>query len=355
MGAGRPAGRLHAQTALGPAGERLTAAAAPRATSRGAGRLNSMSRIVLIALFVLLLVTPVAEGFPGGNGRIAYGWSTLDEPELGPFRYGEAIRTIKPGGGASAVLRRCVRSPGVPDVGDCAPSGYADPSWSPDGTRIVFDAGSALGLLDADGRMLRLIAGDGRTLTLRPRLGFHAGEPVFSPTGSRIAFTASPTDDDGTVDRGARELWVSDVYGREPRRVASGGSSPSWSPRGVIAFARGGQLWSARPDGGGLRRLTGKGGTRPAYSPHGSKIAFLRRGVVHVMGADGRGLKALRALRDVEQVRWSPDGRRLLVERAEAGIEIANADGSGARMIVADANGATYNHAVRGVDWQPLR
>ncbi len=304
-----------------------------------------MRQIVLIALFLMLLVTPTAEGFAGRNGRIAYGWSTLDEPELGPFRYSDGIRTIKPGGGASAVLRQCVRSPGLPDAGDCAPTAYADPSWSPDGTRIVVDAGSSLGLLDADGGALRLL----------PARSADDGEPVFSPAGSRIAFSAAPEEGSGAAEPALRQLWTSDPYGRDPRRVTSDGHSPSWSPKGVIVFVRGGQLWSARPGGDRLRRLTGKGGTRPACSPHGTKIAFLRGGVVHVMDAAGGGLRKLSALRDVEQVRWSPDGRKLLVERFEAGIEIADADGGDSRTIVEDANGATYNHAVRGVDWQPLR
>lgn len=300
-----------------------------------------MRRTLLIAALALLLAAPAAHAFPGRNGLLAYGWSTLDEPDLGPFSYSDGIRTIKPGGGASHVLRQCRRTQGAPDAGDCRPTAYADPAWSPDGTRLALDAGAALALLDADGGGLRLL----------PAHGADDGEPAFSHGGTRLAFSTGPA---GGGD--ARELWVSDVYGNRARRLVAGsGSSPSWSERGVIAFARKGQLWTVKPDGGGLRQLTRQGGTRPAFSPHGTKIAFLRRRVVTVMNADGSGVKTLRALTDAETVRWSPDGRKLLVEQFDTGLSIANADGTGVRMIVPDAVGGTYNQAVRGADWQPLR
>jgi Tol biopolymer transport system component len=224
-------------------------------------------------------------------------------------------------------------------TGDCAPSEYKRPSWSPDGTRVVFDGGAQLGLLDADGGALRLL----------PASGTDAGEPVFSPSGTRLAFS--------TIVGGVQELWTSDVYGRGARRLLAGpAGSPSWSSRGTIAFVRRGLLWSVRSDGSGLRQLTRKQALQPAFSPHGTKIAFVRRGTVMVMNADGGGLRALRALRDTTQVRWSPDGRKLVVEQFEIGISIADADGQGGlRMIVQNQVGGTYNYATRGVDWQPLR
>lgn len=298
-----------------------------------------MRRTLLIALLALLLVAPAAEGFAGRNGKLVYGWTTLDEPELGPFRYSDGIRVIKAGGGAAYVLARCVRVPEQLPTGDCAPSEYKRPSWSPDGTRVVFDGGARLGLLDADGGALRLL----------PAAGEDAGEPVFSPSGTRLAFS--------TIVGGVQELWTSDVYGRGARRLLAGAAgSPSWSSRGTIAFVRRGLLWSVRADGSGLRQLTRKQALQPAFSPHGTKIAFVRRGTVMVMNADGGGLRALRALRDTTQVRWSPDGRKLVVEQFEIGISIANADGRGGlRMIVQNQVGATYNYATRGVDWQPLR
>lgn len=300
-----------------------------------------MRRTVLIAALALLLAAPAAHAFPGRNGLLAYGWSALDEPELGlPSTDTDGIRTIEPSGGSAQVLRQCLRTQGQPDTGDCTPTAYRDPSWSPDGTRIVFDAGAQLALLDGDGGAMRLL----------PAHGEDDGEPVFSPGGTKLAFSTGP------AGGAARELWTSGVYGAGARRLVGGaGASPTWSPKGVIAFERRGQLWTVRPDGSGLRQLTRKGGVQPAYSPHGTKLAFLRRRTVTVMNADGSGLKTLRVLTDAATVRWSPDGRRLVVEQFDTGISIANTDGTGARIVVQDAFGATYNQATSGVDWQPLR
>ncbi len=230
------------------------------------------------------------------------------------------------------------RSPGQPDVGDCAPTTYRAPSWSPDGTRIVFQGGPRLGLLDADGGALRLL----------PAVGSDPAEPVFSPSGTRLAFS--------TLVGGVRELWTSDVYGRGARRLLPGAAgSPSWSPQGTIAFVRGGRLWLVRSDGSGLRRLTGKQALKPAFSPHGTKIAFLRGGVVTIINADGGGLRTIRSLRDVRRCAGRPTGASWSIEQFDAGISIADSDGSGIRTIVQDAVGATYNYGTAGVDWQPLR
>lgn len=306
-----------------------------------------MRRTLLIAALALLLAAPAAHSFPGRNGLLAYGWSTQDEPDNGqPFSYSDEIDTIAPAGGAAHVLRQCLRTRGQSDRGDCTPTAYRDPSWSPDGRRLVFDAGARLGLLDGDGGALRLL----------PAHGEDDGQPVFSPGGARLAFATGPAGEGGPVDPATRELWTSDVDGTGARRLVAGaGSSPSWSPKGVIAFERRGQLWTVRPDGTGLRQLTRKGGTRPAYSPRGAKLAFVRRRTVTIMNADGSGLRTLKALTDADEVRWSPDGRSLVVQQFDTGISIAKTDGSHVRIVVQDAVGGTYYHATRGVDWQPLR
>jgi dipeptidyl aminopeptidase/acylaminoacyl peptidase len=100
--------------------------------------------------------------------------------------------------------------------------------------------------------------------------------------------------------------------------------APDWSSTGRVAFGRYGDLY-CRPDceniwvtrlGGKPRRLTYRGGSSPSWSPHGTKLAFVRarsrRGVVrrdiYVVRRDGRGLGRL-TRRGGDSPSWSPDGR----------------------------------------------
>jgi Tol biopolymer transport system component len=68
-----------------------------------------------------------------------------------------------------------------------------------------------------------------------------------------------------------------------------------WSPDGSrIAFGSRNNVFTMRPDGRCLRRLTGpkeprgQGSGAPAWSPDGKRIAFIRDNDVYVMRANGR-------------------------------------------------------------------
>jgi Tol biopolymer transport system component len=155
------------------------------------------------------------------------------------------------------------------------------PSWSPDGTRIVFAAEDGqmrrIYLMDADGSDLQPITGED---VIWPE------DPAWSPDGTRIAFAASPSAsrEDGQP---SRDIFTTDPQGREPVNVTNSSGAladefgPTWSPDGErIAFARGNGEGSAivvrRLPAGPETHVTD--GSRidvsPAWSPDGRLIVF---------------------------------------------------------------------------------
>jgi TolB protein len=114
-----------------------------------------------------------------------------------------------------------------------------------------------------------------------------------------------------------------------------------------------------RADGSGLRRLTRHDGedTSPAWSPDGSRIAFVRRtgrgGLdVHVMRAEGGGVRRLtRQSSFYADPAWSPDGRTLLFADADVGNggRVLALDLATGRTRVLSPPGETYARP----DWSP--
>lgn len=87
----------------------------------------------------------------------------------------------------------------------------------------------------------------------------------------------------------------------------AGATSPG--SNGLLAFTRGGDVYTVAPDGTGLRRLTTAGGAAfPRWSPDGTRIAFSRGGYVWTMTATGADK---RRLFPGSRASWSPDGRSM--------------------------------------------
>ncbi|MFN2466925.1 MAG: TolB family protein [Gaiellaceae bacterium] len=183
---------------------------------------------------------------------------------------------------------------------------------SPDAERIVYSirVGSIF-LASISGQLERRIA-------LDPRAG--AREANWSRDGRKIALII----DTGFSSRcGFLELWVVDADGSDLRRLTDCASTPSWSPNSrQLAFwtPKGGrQLLAVIEDAPGAeaRMLTPRsdGGLQPAaWSPDGRLIAYLE-GLnlrVRVIQPDGRNDRVV-ALGT--SVTWSPDGRRLVLNR----------------------------------------
>ena len=140
--------------------------------------------------------------------------------------------------------------------------------------------------------------------------------------GDVSASRTSTTSDAGIVYARDNDLYVrtGDRVRRLTRdRVADG--MPAWSPdRKRIAFVRNGNIHVMRADGTGIRRLTrGSINLYPAWSPRGDLIAFsstrARNGgesEIYVMKADGSQVRRLThgpRYGGSTQPVFSPDGR----------------------------------------------
>ena len=85
--------------------------------------------------------------------------------------------------------------------------------------------------------------------------------------------------------------------------------------QGRIAFVRNGDIYSIKPNGTGLVLLAGGGrDSGPRWSPNGKRLAFLDRGNLWIMNANGsHKIQITRAAPGATDGRptWSPDGRYL--------------------------------------------
>jgi WD40 repeat protein len=164
--------------------------------------------------------------------------------------------------------------------------------------------------------------------------------PSFSPDGSRIVFSSVGDygDVSDTVGASGLDLYVMAADGSERRRLLDGDEdvSPAWSPDGQqIAFVRGGgddgtgRIFVVDPDDGSARALVEHDGPAedadPAWSPDGMQLAFVRTepdGLSHLMIANADGSDARSVLERPEALgspSWSPDGTTMVFTVGEGG------------------------------------
>ena len=89
------------------------------------------------------------------------------------------------------------------------------------------------------------------------------------------------------------------------------GDDPAWSPDGTrLAFVRDSGIYLMNADGSGVVQLTARG-TEPAWSPDGRRIAFVMGQQIAIVNIDGSGFALLSAGPGDFSPAWSTDGSRI--------------------------------------------
>jgi hypothetical protein len=179
---------------------------------------------------------------------------------------------------------------------------------SPDGTTIALEGFGQGGHRELDGiYTVRATDGGGLVRLLRGPVS----PPSYSPDGSRISFFDSKA---GVSPSGSGALFVMRAEGSDPRRITPWGYAfmdHAWSPDGTwIAFQRPyGRLYVVHPDGSDLRRVpldleAGTGALNPSWSPDGGWIVFSlqrpNRAEIFMVRPDGTGLRKVTGAAGVE-------------------------------------------------------
>jgi TolB protein len=184
-------------------------------------------------------------------------------------------------------LRRLVSKPSMEEW---------DVDWSPVGDRLVVTdvnlGWPLLRVMNLDGSNVRTLTPGWASLADQPGRAYQAATPQWSPDGRRIAFTGwqviRKLDLSEVVDVRTAEIWVVNANGRSRVRLTRNNvkdSYPAWSPDGSkIAFVQG-------------------GGTRPIGARPGNTNE------IYVMNADGTGVTQLTHNRLAEgSPAWQPLG-----------------------------------------------
>jgi alpha-tubulin suppressor-like RCC1 family protein/Tol biopolymer transport system component len=183
-----------------------------------------------------------------------------------------------------------------------------NPVWSPDGTKIAFTSAQTIGTniytMNSDGSNIVQL-----TNTATPNF-----YPAWLPDGKKIAFT--------NYLNGIGQIYIMNADGTGLTRITNNtfeDKQPTWSPTGTqIAFSsfRDGnwEIYSMNANGSNQIRLTNNtvSDEEPKWSPDGNSIVFTEGGnTLWLMNPDGSNKISLTNTGLCFNPTWSPDSQKI--------------------------------------------
>lgn len=245
----------------------------------GDGRGRPTARLVIAALLGAGALAGCGSGEKGGAAPAERETLELTLENINGTLTGPSSASISPDGEWVAVVANADSGRGIyimPAAGGALEWWRAggSPAWSPDGSRIAYEAQGGL--------WVAARTGSDSTVRLTQELaGVRA--PVFSPDGKSVAFYATPDS--------AQDIWLVPSDGSAPaRRLIKAAAAiddprfePAWSPDGRrIAYVSNradywmDDIWLVDVASGATRQLTRRlmASSTPVWAPDGNRIAL---------------------------------------------------------------------------------
>lgn len=217
-----------------------------------------------------------------------------------------------------------------------------NPSFSWDGSRIVYERFPQIWMANADGTDQHAVEGADLLMPTAVQ-NVVGGFPALSPDGEWIVYFRMASGPMG-------DFWVVPAAGGEPRRLTfdtNRGSHPIWTPDGrhvIFSSLRSGSqtLWRIAAEGGDPEPVTSGAGedAEPSLSRDGRRLAYSNvRNEKAMMIYDpeaGESREILVRRYGLIFPRFSPDGESLVFFGEVAGgtdIFVVGADGKGMRQV----------------------
>ena len=303
--------------------------------------MKPVTLLAAILACILTGVTPVHATFPGRNGLIAFQAQATADAHY-------EIYTVRKNGHD---LRQITH----------LDADAIRPDWSPDGRQIVFEIDRneapfcSIALMNADGTDI---------VELTPNEIVCEGDPSFTPDGSRIVFDRFDGVDEA--------FWSMDLSGNDRQRIGPCCADPNVSPNGeklsFVPFNEqefGAALFTSNIDGSNLFQVAPFSfavALKQDWAPDGQHLVFTKNGIGHPPGVsaniatirpDGTHLCLITHYEggDVQALvgSYSPDGRWIvfrLEDHGLSGLYEMHPDGSHLRVIL-----PLSSFKPRSIDW----